>query len=63
MFAAIVVDKNEAREYRQKDGGLNQNTVPNCLGKGGRREHAEDAYRSIFMKTLKTRKENIHKQI
>ena len=65
MFAAIVVDKNEAKENQKPkgEGAPSHSTVPGCLGKGTRKEQAEDAYRSIFMKTLKPRKENIHKQI
>ena len=53
LFAAIVADKGNCG--RQKGEAVNQSTAPN-LQKGGKKEQAEDAYRSIFMKTLKARK-------
>lgn len=55
ILTAIVTEK----EGREREAGPGSHgTVPT---KGNRKEHAEDAYRSIFMKTLKARKENINK--
>ena len=57
ILTAIVTEK-EGRERQREAGPVSHGTAPT---KGNRKEHAEDAYRSIFMKTLKARKENINK--
>lgn len=59
MLAALMGDKPE----KEAKSTSNHNSTPvgNC-GKP-RREQAEEAYRSIFSKTLRGRKENINKQI
>ena len=43
---------------KPKNEGISPNQTQQYSSKG-RKEHAEEAYRQIFMKTLKNRKENI----
>jgi len=56
VLAAIVVEKNEGRGRQEGEAArLSHGTAPASL-KSNKKEQAEDAYRSIFMKTLKARK-------
>ena len=61
MLAALVTDRGGENRERHKEIASTHGTAPVCQ-KGGKKQQAEDAYRSIFMKTLKPRKENIYKQ-
>lgn len=57
MFATIVIEKNQADRPQRKEelnntsGTINFNSL-----KSVRKEPVEDAYRQIFMKTLKVKK-------
>ena len=59
MFATIVVEKNNEAQPRKEELPIPNHPV--VMTKNGKKE-VEDAYRSIFMKTLKPRKENLHRQ-
>jgi hypothetical protein len=60
MFATIVVEKHQTErqvskkeEFITTNGSINFNSI-----KSVKKEPVEDAYRQIFMKTLRPRKEN-----
>jgi hypothetical protein len=59
IFATIVAERGEGSK---EQGRRPEGSSAGGGGKGGKREQAEEAYRSIFMKTLRPRKENVHKQ-
>ena len=53
VFAVIVSDRNNGMS---KGDTMTVPATVNAPQKGNKKEQAEDAYRSIFMKTLKARK-------
>lgn len=60
MFAAIVIEKNQAekpeKNHRREELNNTNNTINFNSIKSVRKEPVEDAYRQIFMKTLKPKK-------
>lgn len=64
MFATIVIEKNQNERYdkpvkREELNPISNNSPLNFTSnKSNRKEPVEDAYRQLFMKTLKPKKEN-----
>ena len=66
MFATIVIEKNQNDRSdkvakREELNPINNNNNPlnfTSTTKSTRKEPVEDAYRQLFMKTLKPKKEN-----
>ena len=66
MFAAIVIDKNNTDLKQLKGKAENMMMANNTMNfnalKSIRKEQTDEAYRSIFLKTLKGKKQNVMRQ-